>query len=356
VLCALLIGGCGGSRSAKPAAALRCKEVAFVAPAGVKVGDLYGVDAASESDVWAVGNDNASGEGAGTSLVLHWNGDSWSRVKSPSPGHESTALWDVIALEPDNAWAVGTSFKGGLIEHWDGDAWRELPVSFPKMFLTGIDAVNANDIWAVGTGGSDTGHPSPVIEHWNGESWQTTVTPPAPRAYPYSLESVSAIAADDAWAVGAAITDPSSETAVPIVLHWNGTKWQLVPWPIRGDSYFRSVSAVSDRDVWAAGASGDNDAPLLAHWDGARWSAVAPKGLANTVAASRQAVWIAGANHSESFGTIARRVAGGWLPSRPARPAGGLFAAVSALPSGDAWAVGYSDADGWPIAQRACRA
>jgi hypothetical protein len=275
-------------------------------------------------------------------------------MATPSPDHDTTALWDVVAVSPNDVWAVGASVKGALIDHWDGDRWREEPLYLPDRSLTSVDAVAENDVWAVGAEG-DTNDPAPVVEHWNGKGWQKTVTPSAPSAYPYSLASFSAIAANDVWAVGAAITDPTSEASVPIVLHWDGTSWQVVSWSMRGDGYLGSVSAVSDTDVWVAGATGDDDVPLVAHWDGRRWSSVAPAGLPDAVAASRAAVWTAGANRNETVAAIARRLEGRWLPSPVARSARGWFASISSLPSGNAWAVGYSDGDGWPLAQRACR-
>jgi hypothetical protein len=353
LVCSLGLAGCGARGTAETAGLKHCTAATFVAPAGMRRGALYGVDTFGESDVWAVGTDNASGEGAGRSLVLHWDGTTWSRVRSPSPDRDTTALWGVVAVSPEDAWAVGASAKGALIDHWDGHRWHEEQLYLPNRSLWSIDAVAKDDIWAVGMEG-DTDDPGPVIEHWDGAHWEKTVTPPAPNAYPYALASVSAIAANDVWAVGAAITDPSSEAATPIVLRWDGTSWRVVPWPMRGDGFLGSVSAVSDTDVWVAGGTGDDDAPLVARWDGRRWSSVAPAGSADAVAASSRAVWIAGANRSETVAAIARRAEGRWLSSRVARSARGWFASVSTLPSGNAWAVGYSDGDGWPLAQRAC--
>jgi hypothetical protein len=322
-------------------------------------GALYGVDASSESDVWAVGTDSSSGEGSGNSLVLHWDGDAWSRLKSPSPDHELTALWDVVGVSPADAWAVGSSAYGGLIEHWDGTAWTAAAVSLPDDFLAGIDAVSVDDIWSVGMQGT-TDHPKPVIVHWDGKNWRETATPTGPRGLPYGLSSVSAVAKDDVWAVGAAITDPDSEASIPIVLHWDGMSWRRAGWTIWPAEHLDKVSAVSHDDVWVAGGRGfvgqntDNEVPLVAHWDGRRWTVVAAPGLTDAVGASGRAVWVAGSNRSETAAAIARRTRRGWDRSRVDRSARGWFASVSTLQTGNAWAVGYSDGDGWPLAQRAC--
>jgi hypothetical protein len=305
------------------------------------------------------GTDDASGDGSGSTLVLRWDGSRWSRVASPSPDHELTALWDVVGVSVADAWAVGYSGKGGLIEHWDGSAWSEVPVSLPDDFLQGIDAVTADDIWAVGAHGT-TGRPRPVVVHWDGKSWREIATPGLPQGTPYGLSAVSAVAADDVWAVGAVITNPVTEASVPIVLHWDGSSWKVFGWTIWPAEHLDKVSAVAHTDVWVTGGRGfvgqntDNEVPLVAHWDGERWSAVRPPGLSDAVSASGRAVWVAGADRSETEAAIARRVGTSWLHTRVDRSAGGWFVSISTLPTGNAWAVGYSDADGWPLAQQAC--
>lgn len=336
-----------------------CQPTTFVAPAGVRAGALYGVDASGESGAWAVGTDNSSGEGSGNSLVLHWDGTAWSRVKSPSPDHELTALWDVVDVSPADAWAVGSSANGGLIEHWDGKTWTVAAVSLPNDFLAGIDAVSVDDIWSVGAQGT-TDHPKPVIVHWDGSTWRETATPAGPKGYQYGLSSVSAVARDDVWAVGTAIVNPTSETSIPTVLHWDGRSWHPVDWTISPAEHLDKVSAVARDDVWVSGGRGfvgqnaDNEVPLVAHWNGKGWTAVVAPALTDAVGASGRAVWVAGANRNETVAAIARRTSGGWARSRVDRSARGWFASVAALPTGDAWAVGYSDGDGWPLAQQAC--
>jgi hypothetical protein len=52
-------------------------------------GNLYGVSADSATDAWAVGDYGNPTTRAGETLVLHWNGTSWSKVASPNPGGTS---------------------------------------------------------------------------------------------------------------------------------------------------------------------------------------------------------------------------------------------------------------------------
>jgi len=71
------------------------------------IGTLYGIDFTVAADGWAVGSSS-----------LHWDGSSWSAVPIAGSG----LLRGVVALAPDNVWAVGATGSDGayqtLIEHY----------------------------------------------------------------------------------------------------------------------------------------------------------------------------------------------------------------------------------------------
>jgi hypothetical protein len=184
-----------------------------------------GVSTLSPSNAWAVGSRTVPA-GIAT-LVEHWDGHAWQLVPSPNADTFSE-LHAVVALSPTNVWAVGKKgdeFVLPLVEHWDGRAWTIVPVQIPRFHdeligLTGISAVNANDIWAVGQG-----H---LTEHWNGHIWQWV---PAPAAStnpddPTNFFGVSARSARDVWLVGAVAGTPGPK---PVSEHWDGLKWTVVP-------------------------------------------------------------------------------------------------------------------------------
>jgi hypothetical protein len=79
-------------------------------------GTLEGVAARSSTDVWAVGS-VPNTQGYPRTLILHWGGSAWTRVKSPNPGGPSASntLYDVTTLPSGEAWAVGDD---GLIERF----------------------------------------------------------------------------------------------------------------------------------------------------------------------------------------------------------------------------------------------
>ena len=77
--------------------------------------------------------------------------------------------------------------------------------------------------------------------------------------------SVAAISPADVWALAGG--NRRGEQA-DVMEHWNGTQWSIVSLPISGPLH--SMSAVSANDVWAVGKNG-----LIRHWNGTQWSQVA---------------------------------------------------------------------------------
>lgn len=104
----------------------RWTQVSIPTP-GVQSG-LSGVSAASASDAWAAGGYDRTGGGGGN-LMLHWNGIKWTRVPSPDLGVD-TELDGVSAVTLSAAWAVGCLCNDGgttpnhtLILRWNGTSW-----------------------------------------------------------------------------------------------------------------------------------------------------------------------------------------------------------------------------------------
>ena len=113
------------------------------APAGAR-GQLFGVAAASSSDVLAVGGFNPGQPP--TALLTkpyaeHWNGTGWSATRVPLgtvyQSGQAAQLNGVTEIAPGDGWAVGTvsdpaSFASRtLAYHWDGAAWTRSPTPNP---------------------------------------------------------------------------------------------------------------------------------------------------------------------------------------------------------------------------------
>jgi hypothetical protein len=97
--------------------------------------NLFGVSAVSATDASAVGSYVNPTTGATETLALHWNGTKWSKVASPNPGgttsnaDDASTLYGVSAVSATDAWAVGyytgTTLVPGttLVLHWNGTSW-----------------------------------------------------------------------------------------------------------------------------------------------------------------------------------------------------------------------------------------
>src|SRR5262249_55390567 len=127
--------------------------------------------------------------------------------------------------------------------------------------LSGVAARSPSDAWAVGSSTNDLGQNQPrviqpVIEHWNGSAWKIvpspTISDPQSGSPAYAtLTAIAALASNNVWAVG-----ENSSTNGLLIEHWTGTKWVVVPVaaPTSGSiSGLTGISARSASDIWAVG-------------------------------------------------------------------------------------------------------
>jgi hypothetical protein len=257
--------------------------VAFTLP----VGYFNGAAVASYRNAWAVGATNWFSPTQ--TLAEHWNGKSWSRVPTPSPGGGGY-FSGVAATSASNAWAVGLIGPGGngvpaatvpLIERWNGRRWRVQP--FPEPADGGqfraVAASSASNAWAVGNTGATsegTGQQT-LIDHWNGKRWTQVPSPNLPGTS-NSLSGVTVLGPLNAWAVG--FTTASSGLWKSLILHWNGRHWQVQPSPNpTGDTDLWDVAAAARRDAWAVGYTNPSScnpqcATAIFHWNGRNWAVV----------------------------------------------------------------------------------
>ena len=238
-------------------------------------GVLADVSASSATDVWAVGVDD------GRTLAERWDGSTWRRVAAPNPGRRSTRvdkLSAVVAIAPDDAWAVGEfgRRRASLLLHWNGVRWqrRILPRAARYAALFDIVAVSAGDVWAVGTSGQAL---TLRTLHYDGSRWR--VVPAVNRGVHPTFLSVAATSSSDVWAVGY-----SPRT---LVEHWDGHAWHLVA-ASRWGGPESGVAAISPSDVWGVGYTQHGQVRVIDHWDGSSWTiAFSAAGVRlNSVAAS----------------------------------------------------------------------
>lgn len=187
-------------------------------PAGARRGFLRSVSATGPQDVWAVGRRDLPGGTAAGPLALHWDGSSWTRV----PGVIGGAPWleTVAALSPTDVWTGGEK----LLERWDGSDWRVEPHDFSVHGQ--LSAASPTSLWLATQNRG--------VVAWDGHSWRSFslhgMGVKRAGTWP-SINAVTALSAQDVWAVGEVHSHRrSSESgpAMPLIVHWDGSRWSIV--------------------------------------------------------------------------------------------------------------------------------
>jgi plastocyanin len=114
-----------------------------------------------------------------------------------------------------------------------------------------VAAVSPDDVWAVGYQTAGIDH-LPLAEHWDGTAW-TAVTVPAPPGWFAILRGVTMVGPTNVWAVGAWY-DATSDTYEPLIEHYDGQGWSIVPGAVpQGDSQLIGVATGPTGRLWAVG-------------------------------------------------------------------------------------------------------
>lgn len=271
------------------------------------------VDASSGSDVWAVGRVTRYDQWR--PLILHWNGAAWRPSGVPQiPGE--VALADVTVRSPTKAWAVGWtevfSIEGGgrvlvrsVVLRWNGASWTRVAAP-PDIRLEAVVRMGAATLWVAGT--SDNGNP--VILRRRDGSWRSFVVPvpagsscrltdldrhevvgwcrdPLDRIVPYAARfGDGGLTIQDPpgrgvmLAVDVATTTFAVGSADARAALWRRNidqeTWRRAPFPAPtgGRSSLLGVSVRADREAWVVGwrTSGGQHVPFAAHWDGGAWT------------------------------------------------------------------------------------
>ena len=245
--------------------------------------EIYGMTAVSANDIWAVGTLLVDNQ---TLLALfeHWDGSSWTATTGAFYG----GFVAVSADAGNDIWAVG---GGNFSEHYDGTSWKLVKtpnVGTGPNCLNGVVALAPDNVWAVGYS-TATQKPPPgqydvptmtLIEHYDGTSWSVVSSPnvgPNSQYQSNRLKSVTAVSPADIWAYGSYFAASGSENQMTLLLHWNGTAWSLAPSPNPTSSSFLDdilfSGVVAGRgDVWLFGseAASPYTATLAIHRTGAQ--------------------------------------------------------------------------------------
>jgi WD40 repeat protein len=321
---------------------------------------LTSVSGAASNDVWAVGyyvgskGLNSSADSTTlplkTALILHWNGQQWSKAMIFGGGSDPAQLNAVFALSRGDVWAVGhrgvdydpyhpesPTRSETLIVHTDGQKWLQVNSPSPGPFFNKLYALSASspdDVWAVGVqsdtmvrGGGGGLAPHPLALHWDSKTWSVTPIGNSP-SLDDSFKVPQGVAAsrNEVYIVGGGFGEGGSAS---VVTQWDGAKWAqvevAVPEPPESvgppQDQLSGITALSKDDVWAVGSYRrfsakpvNNTSPLVMHWNGKAWSYVDAPDPSNTV----------GAN-----GEVIENIRSNGLNAIAAAPNGGLWAVGS---------------------------
>jgi hypothetical protein len=137
---------------------------------GTGANQLNGVLALASNDVWAVGFSTPvppPTQAATLTLIEHFDGTTWSVVPSPNVGpnsiYQSNRLFGLTANSPTDIYAFGSYFAADgsghqmtLLLHWDGVSWTIIPSPNPTngVFLSDLlfagVVPSPGNVWIVG--------------------------------------------------------------------------------------------------------------------------------------------------------------------------------------------------------------
>lgn len=212
---------------------------------------LRAVEAISPQDIWAAGDEGG---------IFHYDGNAWVQVESPT----TSEIMSISATSASDIWAAASS---GVL-HWDGVKWSYTLVGEPGKAYYGVVAISPDDVWAVGSGPRSGSFPIARTVHWDGSTW-TEIPNPSPSAFTSTLVSVAASSSDDVWAVGSLFAIGSA----PLLLHWDGTKWTDYSDVGPGVCGLIDVAVISPTNAWTVGVC-TNTGSFVKHYDGNSWTEI----------------------------------------------------------------------------------
>jgi hypothetical protein len=230
---------------------------------------LFSVSAASPSNVWAVGQQQVNEDGPFSTLVEHWDGQSWSVVPAVNPGSSGNSFYGVLAQRPGEVWAVGQRNGSDgpdqpLIEAWDGQQWNLVPSPLHDTKSGALFSIaeSNNRLVAVGQTEDAVAASHPLVEIFDGDHWSDATIPHVPSGFT-SLWSVTGTGAET-WAVGT-YNDPASGNDQTLAIEGMHGSWQIVngPNPSATDENRLGGVTAAGNTVWAVGYYKDNGRKTL---------------------------------------------------------------------------------------------
>jgi len=129
-------------------------------------------------------------------------------------------------------------------------------------------AGTSNTVWAAGQVEGASAPSQSLVEQQSNAQWKIVSSPNATGASDTIVYAITAASDSSAWAVGNDVDNNGS--AQTVIEQWNGSQWSLVTSvsPGSGDNILGGVTAISANDVWAVGGydNGKNTLTLTEHF------------------------------------------------------------------------------------------
>jgi len=266
----------------------------FMWTKGIAIGatnHLNSVFMLSTGDVWAVGggaNATASCSPPLCPIIMRYTGGSWNTI-TPPPGNYR--LKSVFMVSSTEGWAVGQSVGNtGIILHYTVTGgvgtWGIFPAPATPMPIPSLNSIfmlGPNEGWAVGDNATILRY---TVTGGVGTWSLVTVSGTPTLSRNANLTSIFMLTPTIGWIVGGiqlpAGAGPGAFAAGPVILYWDGTKWEPVATPtIPGgtapsgitSATLKTIYCSGPNDCWTGGLPGKLVATLF-HWDGIAWSHV----------------------------------------------------------------------------------
>ena len=247
------------------------------------IGGLSAVSCASVRFCTAVGSRFVGGTGLAHTLVALWDGSSWSRIPSPTPG-QGAGLSGVSCVGTSNCVAVGESISASgsertLIEGWDGTRWSVIASPSPSgggSTLSGVTCLEASSCFSVGEHAPSPQRLRTLIEQWDGRSWTIAPSPNVGSSSMSKLSGVACTGMNVCVAVGSYV---GAEGSATLAEGWDGSSWRIAPSanPASGSGGLLGVSCTRATDCVAVGIGVTGvgvNTTLIEQRQGARWALV----------------------------------------------------------------------------------
>ncbi|MFJ4834453.1 hypothetical protein ACIP79_31770 [Streptomyces sp. NPDC088747] len=173
---------------------------------------------------------NRAGEGE----ILRRSARGWSSVPLPQ------TLWtyqDFTAV-PGGAWVVGEDDTGLKVLHYDGSGWTTQSTPDGVLFLMGITARTATDVWAW----ADTTTGTTVLR-WDGTAWRDAKVPLPPDS---NVHTIMPEPSGRVTIGGSQYTDGVART---YLMTFNSRAWHT-SYPPLGDTYTEALVRGADGALW----------------------------------------------------------------------------------------------------------